>query len=86
MAAIDINRIATAAADAYLRGASEQRQNGKNGRRSEESKEGKDRHLGGVGAVALGVGLAVAARAAYNRARRFDLQSAAESVESKIRG
>lgn len=84
MAAIDINRIATAAADAYLRGASEQSQNGS--QESEASKEGKDRHLGGVGAVALGVGLAVAARAAYNRARRFDLQRAAESVESKIRG
>jgi hypothetical protein len=74
--AIDLNRIAAAAAESYLQ---DRRQPAR-----EEDAQGKDRHLGGLGAVALGVGLAVAARAAYSRIRRFDLERAAGTVEDKL--
>jgi hypothetical protein len=76
--AVDINRIAASALEAFLeRGESEQG----------GSKRERDRnpHLGGVGAVALGVGLAVAARAAYNRARSLDLERVGGAIEEKLR-
>lgn len=81
--AIDINRIAAAAAQSYL----DEHRRSVNGRVREGGKwEGGGRRLRGVGAVALGVGLAVAARAVYSRARSFDLERAAGKVEDRLSG
>lgn len=74
---VDLNRIASAAFEAFLQEDGEQR---------ERQNEGRNHRFGGVGAIAVGVGLAVAARAAYNRARHIDLERVAEAVEDKIRG
>ena len=74
--AVDLNRIATAAVESFLQ-ADEQPA------RREES---RNHHLGGVGAVVVGVGLAVAARAAYKRARGIDLERLAGAVEDKLGG
>ena len=73
---IDIDRIAGSALDAFLEG---ERDGGR------PRKEHGHRRLGGVGAVALGVGLAVAARAAYHRARNLDLEQVASAIEEKLR-
>jgi hypothetical protein len=74
--AVDINRMAASALQAYL----------ENERDKGHLRERRgNRRLGGVGAVALGVGLAVAARAVYNRARSFDLERVAGAVEEKLR-
>jgi hypothetical protein len=72
--AVDLNRIATAALESFLNDEE---------RPAREPENGAP-HLGGIGAVALGVGLAVAARAAYKRARRVDLARVAGSVEKKL--
>jgi hypothetical protein len=74
--AVDINRIATAALESFL---------DEEGRPARDAGSG-NRRLGGVGAVALGVGLAVGARALYNRARRFDLERVAGAIEDKLSG
>lgn len=71
---VDINRIATAAVESFL---------GEEGQPA-KSAESKRRRLGGVGGVALGVGLAVGGRAVYNRVRRFDLEQVAGAVEEKL--
>lgn len=76
---IDINRFAAAAAEAYLR---QGPQESSNGRPKNESKA----RLGGFGAVALGAGLAFAARAVYTRVRHLDLEQAADRVEGKLTG
>jgi hypothetical protein len=75
--AVDLNRIATAALESFLQGDGEQpaRQN-----------ESRNHHFGGLGAVAVGAGFAVAARAAYNRARRIDLEQVAGAIEDKLKG
>lgn len=75
--AVDFNRIATAALESFLQ---------EDGERVARQKESRNHHLGGVGAVAVGVGLAVAARAAYHRARRIDLERVAGAVENKLGG
>jgi hypothetical protein len=72
---VDINRIATAALESFLQ---------EDGEQPARRQEGRNRHLGGVGAVAVGVGLAVAARAAYNRARSIDLEQVAGAVEDRL--
>lgn len=77
--AVDINRVATAALEAFLD------DEGQEGQPAKHNGDGNGR-LGGVGAVALGVGLAVGARAVYNRARRFDLERAGEALESRLKG
>jgi hypothetical protein len=74
--AVDFNRIATAALESFLQDDGEQRA------RENESHH----HFGRVGAVAVGVGLAVAARAAYNRARHIDLEQVAGAIEDKLGG
>lgn len=74
--AIDINRIAASALDAYL-------ENERDEKRPRE--ERGNRRWGGVRAVALGVGLAVAARAVYGRVRSLDLERVAGAVEEKLR-
>jgi hypothetical protein len=78
--AIDFNRIAASAIESYLR---EHEQTGANGDARNDD-EGRHR-FGGVGAVALGVGLAVAARAAYVRVRSLDLEQLAGAVEDKLK-
>lgn len=75
--AVDLNRIATAALESFLQ---------EEGEQQARRQESRNHHFGGVGAVAVGVGLAVAARAAYNRARRIDLEQVAGAVEDKLRG
>lgn len=74
---VDLNRIATAALESFL---------GEDGDQQARQNESRSHHLGGVGAVAVGVGLAVAARAAYKRARRIDLAQVARAVEDKLGG
>lgn len=76
--AVDVNRIAKAALESFLG-----QEEGKQPARQSES---RNHHFGGVGAVAVGVGLAVAARAAYNRVRRIDLERVAGAVEDKLGG
>jgi hypothetical protein len=75
--AADLNRIVTAALESFLQ---------EDGEPPARRTEKRGRHFGGVGAVALGAGLAVAARAAYHRARRVDLEQVAEAVEDKLGG
>jgi hypothetical protein len=75
--AVDINRIATAALESFL---------SEEGGQPPRDAESKKRRLGGVGGVALGVGLAVGARVVYNRVRRFDLEQAAGAIENKLSG
>jgi len=75
--AVDLNRIATAALKSFLQ---------EDGEQQTRQNESRNHHLGGIGAVAVGVGLAVAARAAYNRARRIDLEHVAGAVEDKLGG
>lgn len=75
--AVDLNRIATAALESFL---------GEDGEQQSRQNESRNHHLGGVGAVAVGVALAFAARAAYNRARNIDLEQVAGAVEDKLGG
>ena len=83
MAAIDLNRVATAAAEAFLDG-QDQSENGK--------VDDGDRGGGGAGTIlglgtlAIGAGLALAARAAYHRVRSMDLDRLADAVEDRIEG
>lgn len=75
--AIDIDRVAASALQTYL-------ENKRNDGRAWADMRGS-RRLGSVGAVALGVGLAVAARAAYSRVRSLDLERVGSAVEQKLR-
>jgi hypothetical protein len=75
--AVDINRIAASALQAFL---GSEASDG-----ASAPQERRDRHLGGVGAVALGVGLAIAARAAYHRVRSLDLERVGGAIEEKLR-
>jgi hypothetical protein len=73
---LDVNRMAAAAMDALLT-PEEHSQNG--------LVEKQHRGLGAVGAIAVGAGLAVAARAAYSRARKsLSLEEIADSVEERL--
>lgn len=72
---VDFNRIAAAAAESYLK-ASQDSPNGET--------EPEKHHFGGIAAVALGAGLAIAGRVVYKRARSFDLEEAAGRVEDKL--
>jgi hypothetical protein len=76
--AVDINRIAASALQVFLE---DERDEG----RPPAHEERGNRRLGGVGAVALGVGLAFVARVAYNHARNLDLERVAGAVEEKLR-
>lgn len=69
--AIDIDRIAASALQTYL----------ENERNEGSARKRGNRRLRGVRTVALGVGLAVAARAAYNRVRDLDLERVAGAIE-----
>jgi hypothetical protein len=81
---LDVNQVLASAINAFMTpdGGSEAAPS-KNGRASREARSG----LGSVGAVAVGAGLAVGARAAYSRARRkLDLERVADAVEQRIKG
>jgi hypothetical protein len=75
--AVDLNRIARAALESFLE---------EDGEQPARQNESRNHHLGGVGALAVGAGLAVAARAAYNRARRIDLEQVGGAIEDKLKG
>jgi hypothetical protein len=79
---VDLSRIAASALDSFLNGQRDQapseERHGENGNRN--------RARGGIGAVALGAGLALAARGAYRRARRLDLEDVGHAVKEKITG
>lgn len=72
---IDLNRIVAAAADTFLEGND----------RSDNGIQPTRRHgLGTTGALATGVVLVAAARAAYARARGLDLEQVASAVEDRL--
>jgi hypothetical protein len=73
---MDYDKLAAAAVGSFLR---------EDQLRTRESPKSKRRRLGGVGAVALGVGLAVGARAAYRRVRNLDLAQVAGTVEDRLK-
>jgi hypothetical protein len=77
--AVDIERVIGAAVDSYLRGEDRGSEGDSHGRRGERGR------LGGVGGLAIGVGLGLAARAAYRRARSIDLESAAGALEQRLK-
>jgi ADP-ribosylglycohydrolase len=80
---IDIERMVSAAVDAAF---------GENGSERDSaasrsnSDVGHNHRFGTVAAVATGVVVATAARAAYKRARAVDLQRLAELAEKRIQG
>lgn len=72
--AIDLERIAATAVGAFLRD-----------EHASDSRSGGGSHrLGRKGAFALGVGVTIAARAAYTRARNLDLARIAGALEDKL--
>jgi hypothetical protein len=77
MAALDLNKLASAAAEAYLQ-AAKQNTNG----HVEKPKHGR---FGKGAAMAAGVGLTVAAHAAYRRVRDLDLEQVGTAVENKLK-
>jgi len=75
----DVNRIAAAAMDAFLA------PEGQSTNSREESHQRDGGGIGSIGAVAVGVALAVTARAVYSRARRdLDLEQVADAVEERL--
>jgi hypothetical protein len=75
---VDVERIVSAAAQSYLQGGERQ------GDASSRRRGGRG-FLGGTRGVAVGVGLGLAARAAYRRVRKLDLEQVAGSVESRLK-
>jgi hypothetical protein len=73
---MDFEKLAAAAVESFLDGDQEG---------AGESREPKRHRLRGAGAVALGVGLAVAGHAAYTRVRNFDLEQFAGAVEERLK-
>jgi hypothetical protein len=78
VAALDLNKLAATAADAYLQAAKQST----NGHVETKSKR---RRLGGGAGVAVGVGLTVAAHAAYRRVRGLDLEQVGTALENKLK-
>lgn len=74
--AVDIERVVTSAIDSFLQG-----QDGDRTRR----RRGGRRRLGTARAIAVGVGLGLGARAAYERVRTIDLESAASALEERLK-
>jgi hypothetical protein len=80
-ATLDVNQIVGAAMTAFMApdGQSERVPS-----RNHRESSGSNGRLGAVGAVAIGAALAVTARAAYSRARQFDLAQVADAVEQRL--
>ena len=78
MAALDLNKLAATAAETYLQAARQQT----NGHVEAKPKHGR---LGKGAAMAAGVGLTVAAHAAYRRARSLDLEQVGVALENKLK-
>jgi hypothetical protein len=76
MAALDLNRLASSAAEAYLREA----QQPSDGRAEEE----RHRRLGRGVALATGAGLALAGHAAYRRIRHLDLERLGRAAQKRL--
>lgn len=74
---MDVNKLVSSAVEAYLREA-EQASNGP------VDDHGKHRRLRRGTAVAAGAGLALAGRAVYRRARRYDLEAVGRAAAKKI--
>jgi hypothetical protein len=79
VAALDLNKLASTAVEAYLQGAKQAPSNG-----HVETKT-KHRRLGTGTAMAMGAGLAFAAGAAYRRMRAVDLEEIGHAVEDKLK-
>jgi hypothetical protein len=77
--AVDIERVAGAAVDSFLRGGDSESEGGSHGRGG-----GRGR-LRGAGGLAVGVGLGLLARTAYRRVRSIDLESAAGALEQRLK-
>jgi len=73
---MDIDKLTAAAVESFLHAGQ---------RDADERPERKRRRLGGIGGVAVGVGLAVAGRAAYNRIRDLDLEQVASAFENRLK-
>jgi hypothetical protein len=78
MVALDLNKLASTAAETYLQAAKQQT----NGNIETKSKHGR---LSKGAGVAAGVGLTVAARAAYRRVRSLDLEQVGTALENKLK-
>ncbi|HSI79415.1 MAG TPA: hypothetical protein VK919_02075 [Solirubrobacterales bacterium] len=76
---IDVGRIATTAVETLLHDGQAQA----NSQVGHDEDRGHSR-LGTAGAIAVGVVLAAAARAAYTRARSLDLTQVAGAVEQRL--
>lgn len=77
--AIDLERVTGAAVDAFLRGSDPAPP-----RARDDAAHGRRRKRGGVRAMALGVGIGLAAGAVIRRVRDADLEQVAESIESRL--
>lgn len=82
MAALDLNKLAASAANAYLQGAG---QAGQSSNGHAQKKGQKGRRLGTGAAIAVGAGLAVVAGAAYRRVRDLDLEQVGSAMEDKLK-
>jgi hypothetical protein len=74
--ALDLNKLAATAVEAYL---------SKDERPANGQVEAKGRRLGTGAAIAVGAGLAFAAQAAVRRVRRLDLEQVGTAVENKLK-
>lgn len=81
MASLDLNKLAATAADAYLQAAKQQT----NGHVETKPKHGRLARVGKGAGVAVGVGLTVAAHAAYRRVRDLDLEQVGTALENKLK-
>jgi hypothetical protein len=80
---IDVDRMAAAALESFLGADGRPEEGSQNGSPGERS----NHRYGGVGALALGVALSVAARVAYSRvADRLDLDEVVETIEERLAG
>jgi hypothetical protein len=77
--AVDIERVVAAAVDSFLHGDEDEGRAANRGRR-------RGGRLRGMGTLAVGVGLGLAAQAAIRRARDIDLETAASAVEKRLKG
>lgn len=81
---VDLERLAAAAADSFLRDGEAPSSGTRGGTRGDRP---GDRHrLRAVGAVTIGIGVGLAGRAVLRRVRDLDLEQVAEAIESRLEG